>query len=655
MDIDSLLSMASLSGRFNELVGILVILFNKWHIAFWISSMVVINGGGLAVIGFSLLRSLADSNEKIIITIISIIVIDVLMIRNYIVDTDISSSFQAGQPIMLSTGPYKSWQFLSTLYVMFKEDADVEAQKILSNHNGNLALNKKNIGLFKRSSQMSSLPFIDDVPDAKNAYSDYINNCTSAMLSNPQVSPQSWLAVGLMGGGGLGLPRSFYTSYDQNDSNLKRFFSDLFGIGRFVKNDVRTPALQALEQVNGDFSNVDNYKGYPIYNTYFWTNVVDGLSSHPTNSDYIAGSLFEGGKYAYPNLNTTSLNNLSVKRPYELLFYPKNCREMYEVAHMSLNEFYSALIGKPKTIQSFNESDVGDSADAVAMLSGKGASASVQLARLHEVIANERPRFGMDKISTWIPGDRTNTKKFGVMARMGSSLAEWLKEVWTKVKLFMFQFTIPAMIVFNALGAAFLITAFPFFAAMVPFVGIDIILSWFKILAVIYIASFINWFILVAGSELMHVFNLLTAVHVTTIGGNSNLTLLAALLPAIIITSITAVEIAIAYLLVMRDMSGMRRLNPGQAGFSSHALVGTASAIASVGFGLASLGSTKQPTPSSNPNPGGNPLPSPGQYQQTAPLLQHLSAQLPSSLPNARRTSQPHLRESQIRSRRGKD
>ena len=590
MDLDTLLSMASISERFSDIVAILMILLNKWHIAFWTSAMVVINGGGLAILGWALLKSTVDQGNLLLTTVIIVLIANVLMIPIKFNEKELSTDFATNNTLVLAMAPYYTWRFFSVMDAMFHQDA--EAVKVLGIRNDPIGLPLEKQGLFLAASNADHKPFLTDVRNAKDAYDNYLARCSSVINNDRSVPRESWLAVGLMGGGGIGMPEGYFTSVKVSNPII-RALGNLLDLNLIGGVDLRGPALDALEKANGDISNIDEYVGFPVLNRNFWYDVISQKGNSPTQKDYIIGSTHLGGQFAYPNLSsltsaTSSFPGSTVLPEYRINFFPNNCKEMYEVAHLSMYEYFTALFAIQNRQKSFlfGSRGVNSAWAASELTSREGVAAMVSYRSLQEILANEQPlyqkRSNQDLAYTRGSG--------GDESFFFSDLKAWLTTalhtLWISIKTFFLIYTIPALVIFNAFIIALLLTLFPFFAALSPLVGPDILTVWVKLVAVIFITSFLNWFILVAGADLIYIVNLITASHMATSGGDTNLVILAALIPGVIVSIVGVVEIGLVYLLVMRDTGIMRRAQGAQSGFSAGALIATAGGA----FGAMMLG-----------------------------------------------------------------
>ncbi|WP_213664224.1 hypothetical protein [Stutzerimonas stutzeri] len=437
-------------------------------------------------------------------------------------------------------------------------------------------------------------------------YTDYVSKCTAATMANANTddSIRALGHVGLHSGSGIG-----YTQADRDAiasalakySDVEKNFygedvgtlTSLMGYTPFgilykkgaslseaVSSALKSNEIESLEsegkeilsKIPEDSNPYNNVamtapSGFRVPTADFWRKKW-GLNSSGT--DYFDGSTFDSGKFQNPEV-VSSGND---ERAQNAGFYPENCVEAYEMANLAVAEYRKALGDLPEF--------KGAPADYTAVATNSELAEIQKYNRLRaSAMTSDRDAVRLNSAAL---NTSTNAEKkandiaaelYAKTQSIGAKISEWLLQV----KMPFFISTLSMM-------CAGLITAFPLLIIVSVFMGHKILISFAKLIVFCFLVIFINQVFLSLGANLIAVTKQMELVY--AIGNiardNQGLEMSAATAEVTIFTSLMAIEMIIAKMLIWDDVKSLSGFNPGAAGNAAFA---TGSAALKMVGGLA--------------------------------------------------------------------
>jgi hypothetical protein len=432
----------------------------------------------------------------------------------------------------------------------------------------------------------------DDTP-LQALYTDYVSKCTAATIANANTEDdiKALGHVGLHSGSGIG-----YTEADRNaiasalktySDVEKNFYGEDVGIittligyspaGMIYKKGVslseaassalKSNEIKSLEsegkeilaKIPEDSNPYNNVamtapSGFRVPTADYWRKKWGLESSGP---DYFDGSKLEDGKFQNPEIVSTGGD----ERAQNPGFYPENCVEAYEMANLAVAEYRKALGDLPEF--------KGAPADYTAVATNSELAEIQKFNRLRaSAMTSDRDAVRLNSAalnSTTNAEKKANDIAAGLYAKtqsIGAKISEWLLQV----KMPFFISTLSMM-------CAGLITAFPLLIIVSVFMGHKILISFAKLVVFCFLVVFINQVFLSLGANLIAVTKQMDLVY--AIGNiardNQGLEMSAATAEVTIFTSLMAIEIIIAKMLIWDDVKSLSGFNPGAAGNAAFA------------------------------------------------------------------------------------
>jgi hypothetical protein len=507
--------------------------------------------------------------------------------------------------IKYSTGAYWSYTLPATVYNLFDSALQsVEREGMGKNAALRIAYDANTKGVAEKW----------DKSPLKIAYIDYVSKCTNATMNEAgnETSVRALGHVGLHSGSGIGYTDDdkntitaaikHYTEYGELDTTRNDgWLGALVGYNPFALAEAHVGGVVSAvngsfksktlaEQINkgiellakipeesNPFNNITSTapSGYQIPTANFWK-AKWGLETDD-GPQFIDAITYGDGIFRNPDIVEGSNGSAN---PNTAL-YPENCVEAYKMVDLGVAEYRKALAAHPKfkgaTADYVSHATTTELA-GIQKLNRARAEADAESddpTRLNAYAVNAPPRglFG-----------RINDAAAGIYAKVqdvGATISEWLLQV----KMPFFISTISMM-------CAGLITAFPIFAIISLFLGPKILISYIKLIVFCFLVILLNQTFLSMGANLIAVTNLMESVY--NIGNiaknNQGLEFSAATSKVVIFTSLMAIEVIVAKMLIWDDVKGLTSFNPGEGGSAALKMGGaalrTAAAVAAAPVGI---------------------------------------------------------------------
>lgn len=526
---------------------------------------------------------------------------------------DIGNMFNGAQlpsKVAISEGAYWSFTIPANVYSLFLSalnSVDGDA----SGRNAALSIaydsNTKNV-----ASKWDGSPL-------QVAYTDYVTKCTAATMNSTGSADdiRALGHVGLHSGSGIGYTeedaagllagvKSYWSGFkgftSDDDSPITKILgwtpqglaarhgaglveaaNKIAGASTLASQTEKgKEQLAKIEEPDNPFNNVTKQtpNGYAIPTAKYWLNKW-GTQSSVEGPEFINAETYNGGAYRNPDIvegSAASGQNTNL--------YPENCLEAYEIANLGVAEYRKALL---QTSQ-FAGKMADYTSHAVVSELGELQNANRRRA---EAKLTESDIVGYN--SAAIKKDRGLEQRVSdagqaaylASQNVGAAIAEWLLQV-----------KMPFFISSLAMVCAALITAFPLFVILSLFLGPGILLSYIKLIVFTFLVVLLNQVFMSMGANLVAMTNLMESVY--KIGNiardNQGLEFSAATAKVVIFTSLMAIEVVIAKMLIWDDVKGLN-LSPGESGSAAFAtgmsVIKGAAAIATAGVGLKAKMATK--------------------------------------------------------------
>lgn len=616
-------ALKSLAGSFLETVSYYLITFLPYHTAFKAAAAGILIPVGILWIAVQTFKLPANKGASALGGLL------LLMFCVFLLGpkTDPSKMFNGSTPpanTSVAMGSYWSFVLPAEIYTVFKRAlTSVDAGSAAKDSALELAydVNTKKVATKWDGSGL------------QDAYIQYVTQCTAAVKRevNSDADISSLGHVGLLGGSGIGYTArdhwSILAALDQFNSTSSGMVTkdtpaivkaslDVPIVGFFVETglslqDAARAAwnaddieegiaagkeiLRKIPEDGNPFKDVAGSfpSGFRIETKDAWMRKYKIPGAPDGTPDLYDGSTVGGGEFKNPAV-VTSGSSTKTQNP---AFYPENCLEAFEMVNLGVAAYREAILespeykGKTKTYAS-----VAPLHELAALMETHRQKAEAALSRKDYVTANSAPLSRQDDIASRINSEAIAL--FGMTQSVGAAISEWMLQV----KMPFFVSTISMM-------CAGLITAFPLFIIISVFLGPKILISHIKLVIFCFLVILLNETFLSMGANLIATSNQLDLVYrIGNIARNNNaLELSSATAEVVIFTSLMAIEVIIAKMLIWDDVKGMTSFNPGEGGAAATQLgmraFQTAASIAAfpltVKSKLASAAATKASTAAS--------------------------------------------------------
>lgn len=299
--------------------------------------------------------------------------------------------------------------------------------------------------------------------DLAKLMKDYKQNCEPGPNDGPQIPDTTWQAVGLRGGGALGVPDSQVSIFssstadklkDLNFSWFPQIRQALALIDTYKAGDRREAGKGALQNLSKD--KWITGKRYLLPSQAGWKSRLSGGVDEPTG--YLNPWKVENGSLTDPALLSEPTN---VTNRY---FVPENCYEAYQAAQIGAEEGYRAVGER------IRPSNLAPNAEP-SVVAGVRAWSDIVNKSLSSIYSG------------------SDSSKFAEKVRENASEAVGaLNETKGALATVDLAAKLPWFVYLTAMGQAALIHIFPIAALLACIFGIEILLYWIRLLIFTYLS-----------------------------------------------------------------------------------------------------------------------------------------------------------------------
>ncbi|MFJ4056784.1 hypothetical protein ACIPZC_25560 [Pseudomonas sp. NPDC089743] len=338
-------------------------------------------------------------------------------------------------------------------------------------------------------------PFVGS--DLANLMKDYKQYCEPGPDQSKGVPDTTWQAVGLRGGGALGVPDSqvsIFTSATADKLSEQSLFSWFGPIRKLLvitdtyeAGNRRAEGRAALEKMTD--TNWPKGRRYLLPNESGWKSRLSGGVDESTV--YLNPWEIAKGSLADPALREepTEINNR--------YFVPENCYEAYQAAQAGAEEGYKAVGEK------IRPSNLAPDTEA-SVVAGIRAWSNIVNKSLDSLYTGAKDSWWGPRIS------EGSSEAIGALNEVKGALST--VDLAAKLPLFVYL---------TALGQALLIHIFPLIALLACVLGGDILLYWFRLVVFTFTALFFSEGILYGVSGLLSSISYAQAATALSYAGTS--------------------------------------------------------------------------------------------------------------------------------------
>ena len=335
-------------------------------------------------------------------------------------------------------------------------------------------------------------------------------------------------------------------------------------------NSNRSKAEQILKDLPPSGSKIDGTKGYRIPTAELMTAQLGGKNDGKLDQKASFTRLSDSDS-EYENMLPNGAVEVAPSSDEDYRFYPKNCYDLYLVARDTMANFREGtkdmpeyrdnkLAGAYMSISSAEKVRHGSHAAMNAKLKLMGVDESVDSSVLDEF--GDYYYDSMNTISSWF-------------------------DKW------MLDYKIPITISSMAMIVALLLLTFPVFAVLAVVFGPQVLVTYFKLMALPFLVVFINTLLLLLSANIVAYnkgFALVTDTFVPG-GVDTSASMASMTAETIVYTVICVAELAIAKFILWDDVRAITSFNPGSAGMNAASrggsMIGSAMSLIGGAFGKA--------------------------------------------------------------------
>lgn len=582
----------------SELPATVQLYFTTWshyHEALRQAAISIAFPGGLAWIGFLMLKFPADRFKSMVGASINLCVLAILLGAS-----SHSSKMYAGEgsggPV--ANGTYWSWAIVGSVYKVFKSAIESAYTADLSgtgNRNERYLMMADNAG-DRLAANFTGSP-------AYPLVRDYLQHCNKAVMNNlsDKSSREALSSVGLAGSNMLGtdwadtskiasaynagkakLSKSaeewrniFDSKYDTDIANLSPWgavYGSVDGARQAKELERRvTEGKQLLSKIppGDDYFARGESPGYTIPTNSYWEKKAGREAEGP---EYHSAHNEDAGKYLQKGKDPSSRFETGTVEA----FYPKSCSDAYELANKAALEFRESVKNSPD----YKDNPLLGPFAATTATNALNNAANAEAAKTIEALGGKLGG----------PEGMTQAADTGY---------QWLNDLVAKIAEWLLRFKVPMVIGTSAMLAGVLLVAFPIFAVMSVFMGYKILVTYVKLLALTFLIVLLNDMFMGMASEFFLISELSSASSYSSVFGTDLSQHLAASTGKVLIFgSLTLIEGAVAKLLLWDDVKSIGNLSTGGMGISNAAagakVVGAAAiTVATLGKGGAAMYAAK--------------------------------------------------------------
>lgn len=583
-----------IAGNLVELIQFYITTWAPYHVAMREAAIAIIFPGGIAWIGFMMLKYPADRFKSAVGTAILLGCLGVLL-----APSSKSSSLYVGQSAAgypLANGTYWSWAVIGNFYKLFKSSIDSVGSSVLAEQAGNGGASQADRMLIMFDDTGSKMAANLEGTDAQRLVNDYVQKCTRALKNNlhDDATIEKMRGVGLANSTLLGISEaeanSIKSAYTNYLNGAKEYFGNAvnlitpgadydgwglvpaFGAASFGQGLVSGATVSKLQadgkallasipEADDPFLGGTNPDlGYSIPTKAHHQKALGIKTNQP---EYLDAATEDNGKYLRPIEDKTQ----SFAEGENKKFYPKNCLEAYELANKALLEFRNAAKDQPGYI-----------GKPIVQTAASSTAVNSVMDKVNRENAMKIAAVG----GTPVDGDNSLEKTADAMYGLGN-------EVSGRISEWLLRYKVPMMVSGSAMLAAFLLLGFPLFAAMAIFIGPQLLFTYLKMLTFAFLIVLLNDLFLMMASDLFTMNKLAdgTRFH-TDLTNNFTHDMASMSAKAIVFSCLTVVEIAVAKLLIWDDVKALGSFNPGQVGLDR--AVAGAKVVGGAALTVATLG-----------------------------------------------------------------
>lgn len=574
----------SLADSFIDVVTFYMATWSPYHTAMRNAAAAILIPAGLVWTAINILKIPENKGTSAVGSLILLSALVLLLSPTNKIGKLFPGSTPAAAGVQYAEGAYWSFTIPKEIYKVFNSALrSVEVNNEAKNSALRIAYD---MNTSKVASKWNDTPL-------QALYTDYVSKCTAATMANAgtEDNVRALGHVGLHSGSGIG-----YTQEDRSAiaSALAKYSSvekDFYGddVGTFTAlmgytpfgilykkgaslSEAASSALKANEiesyeaegksilakipEDSNPYNNVSTTtpSGFRVPTADFWRKKW-GLNS--SGADFYDGSSYDGGKYQNPEIVSSGTD----ERAQNAGFYPENCVEAYEMANLAVAEYRKALRDLPEF--------KGAPADYTAVATNSELAEIQKYNRLRaSAMTSDRDAVRLNSAAL-----NTTTNAEQKANDIAAELYAKTQSIGAKISEWLLQVKMPFFISTLSMMCAGLITAFPVIIIVSVFMGHKILVSFAKLVAFCFLVIFINQVFLSLGANLIAVTKQMDLVY--AIGNiardNQGLEMSAATAEVTIFTSLMAIEIIIAKMLIWDDVKGLSGFSPGAAGNAAFA------------------------------------------------------------------------------------
>lgn len=564
MESTELLPLKILSGNLLELIQFYFLSWSTFHASMRGAAVPIIFGGGLIWTVLMAAKFPEDKFKGVVGTFIILCVVGILIAPAKDASVMFPGNSQAPYPV--ANGSVWTFRLAGNAYELFRSSTDsVFIDTLTGEATGNVSNRTAKHAILYDQAAENVAAALKASPGFE-LVTAYMGLCNKAIedVYNDSGKLAAAHGVGLAGSNLIGVnssDRSILTGVTEGAKNsFSAYYSQL--ADKFWRPDLAYAAMgssitdrvysahvvdgmveEGLELLDSIPENKNPFTGGTTYGFIIPTKEYfdSAKSGENTSNDFLDPRTFEGGKYVHGAI----ANGSELSPDQAFMFYPKTCREAYELS----NQVLSAL----------RESTVDSSlvTDPVYMAKNNLTAQ----ARVGEMANNASIKYMQDL------GLEPSEQQVTALENISDNAMGGLIALSAEVGEFMLRYKIPMMVSVSAMLAAALLVTFPLFTVMAVFLGPQILITFFKLVIFAFLLIYLNDLFVSMAAEVLYFQQVSSAQGFNTgLTAGMTATQAASTTKAVIFSALTVVEIAAARLILWDDAKALAGFKPGSIG-----------------------------------------------------------------------------------------
>ncbi|MAG64941.1 MAG: hypothetical protein CMK74_03585 [Pseudomonadales bacterium] len=564
MESVELLPLKILSGNLLGLIQFYFLSWSTFHSSMREAAIPVIFGGGLVWTVLIAVKFPEDKFKGVVGTFVILVVTGILIAPSKDASVMIPRNAQAPTPV--ANGSVWTFQLAGNVYQLFRSSTDSVFKNTLQGEatGGESFRTAKHAILYDDAAENVAAEL--KTSPGFELVTAYMGLCNKAIedVFNDSGKLAAAHGVGLAGSNLIGvnssdrsvlsaaregLMDSYGAFYSQLADKLWRPDLAYGALGSAVTNrvysayvvdDMVEDGLELLDSIpehKNPFAGGTTY-GFLVPTKAYFDSAKTGVT---TGKELLDPRTFEGGKYVHGAI----ANGTELSPDQAYMFYPKTCREAYELSNLALRA-------------SLDSSNDNSALNDPIYLAKNNLTAQ---ARIGEMANNASIEYMKDL------GLDPSEQQVTALENISDNAMGGLIAVSAEIGEFMLRYKIPMMVSVSAMLAAALLVTFPLFAVMSVFLGPQILITFFKLVIFAFLLIYLNDLFVSMSAEILYFQEISSAQGFNTgLSAGMTATQAASTTKAIIFSTLTVVEVAAARLILWDDAKALAGFKPGSIG-----------------------------------------------------------------------------------------